>query len=171
MCAVLLFYYGFMSSFAPNYAWILFLRGLVGFAIGLSDDQPANTVATRLVDIVRDASRVPDGAPVAVSDATRAALDQAAHQARRDEVARLRASNAALVDQRVAALESYYTARLVRIDTELIDQADARIIRMKRAERSRVEHEFSLRLAEVEGRRDVDIVPDRIAVGVIEILP
>ncbi|KAF4520940.1 hypothetical protein B566_EDAN008915 [Ephemera danica] len=34
LCGVLLFSYGFMSSFAPNYAWILFLRGLVGFAIG-----------------------------------------------------------------------------------------------------------------------------------------
>lgn len=34
LCAVLLFYYGLLSSFAPNYVWILFLRGLVGFAIG-----------------------------------------------------------------------------------------------------------------------------------------
>ncbi|XP_046387195.1 synaptic vesicle 2-related protein [Ischnura elegans] len=34
ICAVLLFYYGLLSSFAPNYLWILFLRGLVGFAIG-----------------------------------------------------------------------------------------------------------------------------------------
>ncbi|KAG8232729.1 hypothetical protein J437_LFUL013322 [Ladona fulva] len=34
VCAVLLFYYGLLSSFAPNYLWILFLRGLVGFAIG-----------------------------------------------------------------------------------------------------------------------------------------
>ncbi|XP_046683021.1 synaptic vesicle 2-related protein [Homalodisca vitripennis] len=34
MCAVLLFYYGLLSSLAPNYTWILVLRGLVGFAIG-----------------------------------------------------------------------------------------------------------------------------------------
>lgn len=34
LCAVLLFYYGLLSSFAPNYTWILILRGLVGFAIG-----------------------------------------------------------------------------------------------------------------------------------------
>ncbi|KAK3927334.1 Synaptic vesicle 2-related protein [Frankliniella fusca] len=34
MCAVLLFYYGLLSAFAPNFLWILFLRGLVGFAIG-----------------------------------------------------------------------------------------------------------------------------------------
>jgi ATP-dependent helicase HepA len=144
---------------------------LVGFAIGLSDDRPASTVAARLIDFVREATRVPDTAPVAVSDATRAALDQVAQQARRDEVARLRASNAALINQRVAALESYFTARLVRIDTELGDQAESRIVRMKRAERSRIEQEFSVRLAAVERRRDADIVPDRLAVGVIEVLP
>ncbi|XP_046418645.1 synaptic vesicle 2-related protein [Neodiprion fabricii] len=34
ICAVLLFYYGFLSAFAPNFLWILLLRGLVGFAIG-----------------------------------------------------------------------------------------------------------------------------------------
>ncbi|XP_075218906.1 synaptic vesicle 2-related protein isoform X2 [Lycorma delicatula] len=34
LCAVLLFYYGLLSSLAPNYTWILILRGLVGFAIG-----------------------------------------------------------------------------------------------------------------------------------------
>lgn len=34
MCGVLLFYYGLLSSIAPNFLWLLFLRGLVGFAIG-----------------------------------------------------------------------------------------------------------------------------------------
>ncbi|XP_044264934.1 synaptic vesicle 2-related protein isoform X1 [Tribolium madens] len=34
LCAVLLFYYGLLSSIAPSFMWILLLRGLVGFAIG-----------------------------------------------------------------------------------------------------------------------------------------
>ncbi|XP_069695518.1 synaptic vesicle 2-related protein [Periplaneta americana] len=34
LCGVLLFCYGLLSSLAPNFLWILFLRGLVGFAIG-----------------------------------------------------------------------------------------------------------------------------------------
>ncbi|XP_012288600.1 synaptic vesicle 2-related protein [Orussus abietinus] len=34
ICAILLFYYGFLSSFSPSFLWILLLRGLVGFAIG-----------------------------------------------------------------------------------------------------------------------------------------
>lgn len=34
LCSVLLFYYGVLSSIAPSYMWVLFLRALVGFAIG-----------------------------------------------------------------------------------------------------------------------------------------
>ena len=29
-----LFFYGFLSSFAPTYVWLLLLRGLVGFCVG-----------------------------------------------------------------------------------------------------------------------------------------
>lgn len=34
LCGILLFLYGFLSSLAPSFAWLLLLRGLVGFAIG-----------------------------------------------------------------------------------------------------------------------------------------
>lgn len=34
LCGVLLFVYGFLSSLAPSFGWLLLLRGLVGFAIG-----------------------------------------------------------------------------------------------------------------------------------------
>nr|XP_018673260.1 synaptic vesicle 2-related protein [Ciona intestinalis] len=34
LCVVWTFFYGFMSSFSPNFAWILILRGLVGFGVG-----------------------------------------------------------------------------------------------------------------------------------------
>ncbi|KAF5308161.1 hypothetical protein FQR65_LT06341 [Abscondita terminalis] len=34
LCAILLFYYGLLSSIAPSFMWVLLLRGLVGFAVG-----------------------------------------------------------------------------------------------------------------------------------------
>ena len=34
MCVILTFYFGLLSSFSPNFAWILILRGLVGFGVG-----------------------------------------------------------------------------------------------------------------------------------------
>ncbi|KAI8422244.1 hypothetical protein MSG28_006135 [Choristoneura fumiferana] len=51
MCGVLLFYYGLLSAIAPNFLWLLFLRGLVGFAIGCVPQsgygaaRPAQTLA------------------------------------------------------------------------------------------------------------------------------
>lgn len=30
----MVFYYGFLSAFAPSYHWMLLLRGLVGLAVG-----------------------------------------------------------------------------------------------------------------------------------------
>lgn len=34
MCVVFTFYMGLLSSFSPNYVWILILRGMVGFGVG-----------------------------------------------------------------------------------------------------------------------------------------
>ena len=34
LCSAFTFYYGVLSAVAPNFIWILILRGLVGFGIG-----------------------------------------------------------------------------------------------------------------------------------------
>ena len=34
LCSMFTFYYGILSALAPNYIWLLILRGLVGFGIG-----------------------------------------------------------------------------------------------------------------------------------------
>ncbi|ELU14236.1 hypothetical protein CAPTEDRAFT_220893 [Capitella teleta] len=34
LCSITTFFYGLLSAFAPNFTWILILRGLVGFGIG-----------------------------------------------------------------------------------------------------------------------------------------
>ncbi|XP_030837390.1 synaptic vesicle 2-related protein [Strongylocentrotus purpuratus] len=34
LCSFYIFYFGALSSFSPNYFWLLFLRGLVGFGLG-----------------------------------------------------------------------------------------------------------------------------------------
>lgn len=34
LCSLLLSYYALLSAFAPNFLWMLFLRGVVGFTIG-----------------------------------------------------------------------------------------------------------------------------------------
>jgi len=34
LCTIVTFYFGLLSSFAPNFIWVLILRGLVGFGVG-----------------------------------------------------------------------------------------------------------------------------------------
>ena len=35
LCTCVTFYFGFLSSFAPNFIWVLILRALVGFGVGV----------------------------------------------------------------------------------------------------------------------------------------
>ena len=46
MCSLFTFYYGVLSAMAPNYIWLLILRGLVGFGIG---GVPQSYVSTRVI--------------------------------------------------------------------------------------------------------------------------
>lgn len=142
---------------------------LMPFVIALDDARPAPEVADRLLDVIRDADAVPERAPVPVGEHVRMALDAEAQRIRRDEVVRLKAANESLVDQRVASIDSYYLARLDRLRGELADASDPRISRMKRSQHDQVDAEFRSRRAEAERRRDADIVPTRISVGILEI--
>ena len=98
-----------------------------------------------------------------------AALDLEAHRRRRQAIAELQATNAALVDQRIASLDLYYRALIAQLDGVLASSTNERIARMKTSERERREREHARRRAELDGRRDADIVSERIAVGVLEV--
>ena len=102
-------------------------------------------------------------------DAASAALDLEAHRRRRQAIAELQATNAALVDQRIASLDLYYRALIAQLDGVLASSSNERIARMKRSERERREREHARRRAELDRRRDADIVSERIAVGVLEV--
>jgi len=70
----------------------------------------------------------------------------------------------------VASLELFYRGLLAQLDAVLSASTDPRIIRMKTSERDRHRDEHRRRSAELERRRDADIVTTRIAVGVVEVL-
>jgi superfamily II DNA or RNA helicase len=142
---------------------------LVGIAVRLDDASRADPVSDRLLDLVRSAESIPDAAPVPVSLEARQALDRQAHDLRRQAIATLQETNAALLDQRLASLDLYYRGLLAQLDGVLSASADIRITRMKTSERERREAEHARRRAELEGHRDADIISERIAVGVIEV--
>ena len=91
-----------------------------------------------------------------VTDFSRVSLDA--------ELARLKR-----FDQRLASLDLYYRALIAQLDGVLASSTNERIARMKTSERERREHEHARRRAELDRRRDADIVSERIAVGVLEV--
>jgi hypothetical protein len=142
---------------------------LVPIAVGLDDGAPAGTVADRLLAAIQAADAVPEGAPVPVPANTADAMDRLAHGLRHAAIAELQATNAALVDQRLASLDLFYRGLLAQLDSVLSASSDPKIITMKTSERERHRHEHERRHADLERRRDADIVSTRIAVGVIEV--
>ena len=142
---------------------------LVGVAVGLEDGAEVDLPSHRLLEIVRSANAVPKAAPVPVPDAASEGLDLAVHRLRRQAISELQATNAALVDQQLASLDLYYRALIAQLDGVLASTTNERIIRMKTSERARREAEHGRRRAELDGRRDADIVSERIAVGVLEV--
>ena len=143
---------------------------LVGMAVGIENGTAAPEVAERLFELVELPTPSRDAAPIPVAPETRRALDELAREQRRQAIAALQESNAALVDQRIASLDLYYRGLLSQLDGVLSANTDARILRMKASERERRTAEHARGRAEIERRRDADIIGERIAVGVLEVL-
>lgn len=142
---------------------------LVPVAVGFDDAGPADHVAERLLAAVRFADAVPEIAPGPVSTEAADTLDRHAHELRQAAIAQLQETNGALVDQRLASLDLFYRGLLAQLDSVLKASVDPKIIRMKTSERDRHLHEHQRRRAELERRRDADIVSTRIALGVLEV--
>jgi len=97
------------------------------------------------------------------------ALDNASRESRLAEIETLRRQNEVLIARKLASLDVYDRNRLARIDAELQQATDDKIIRMKAAERSRVQSDYEEKRREIETGRNADIVSKRIAAGLLEI--
>ncbi len=74
------------------------------------------------------------------------------------------------LDRTFAALaDPTRRALIAQLDGVLASSTNERIARMKKSERERREREHARRRAELDGRRDADIVSERIAVGILEV--
>lgn len=97
------------------------------------------------------------------------ALEEEEDRERRCAVEQLRERNEALVTRGLASLEAYHRRRLDRVEAEIQQAHDERILRMRRAERAHVERDFTRRRTEIESRRQADILSRPIAYGLLEI--
>jgi hypothetical protein len=89
------------------------------------------------------------------------------HQSRRISIEALDATNELLLQRKLKSLLAYGEARLRRIDEDLARVTEPRIVKMKGAERARIESQLDVRQRALEDRRDVDIVTHGIASGVL----
>jgi ATP-dependent helicase HepA len=144
---------------------------LVGLAWDLDNFQIAPEVSSSLIRLLNYAEQLSDSVdlPADIIEQGLRQLDEAAHELRLNALHELRERNDVLVTRKLASLEAYYRNRLQRVQTELAGITDERIIRMKQAEQARIERDYDQKRKEIEGRRDADIVSQRIAAGILEV--
>jgi len=145
---------------------------LVSFAWRVSDRNLAPEVSARLLGLLKQTQS--SSAPVSLlanaAGEALAALDEETHRQRDVALAELLTRNEQLVAHKLASLHAYHQNRLTRIERELSTASDERIIRMKTSEKSGVERDYAARRQEIEQRRNADIVRERVAVGILEVV-
>lgn len=143
---------------------------LRGFAWDLERGTLASDVSANLIKLLSrtaDSSSPPD--PIVAIHEGLAAVDEASRGSRLAEIEDLRQRNEAVIARKLASLDAYHQNRLARVDAELQQATDERIIRMKTAERARIESDHEEKRREIEAARNADIASKRIAAGVLEI--
>jgi SNF2 family DNA or RNA helicase len=96
-------------------------------------------------------------------------LDSLSDMKRREAVHGLEASNELLLSRKLASLETFHENRRRRVSAELAAAAEPRIIRMKTSELSRVQDDFEQRRTALERARQVEILSQRVAAGLVEV--
>ena len=111
-----------------------------------------------------------DSIDAALVDSSLAQLDQRLHEAHDAGVAELARDNSRLVELKLASLGAYHRNRVAHIQTELATPLEPRIRRMKTAELARIDQDHAGHCSKIEARRRADIVCERVAFGVMEVV-
>jgi hypothetical protein len=97
-------------------------------------------------------------------------LDAASYAQRRELTRGLAETNEVLVSRKLASLQSFHDGRVRRLQGDLQEASEPRIIRMRKSELARVEDDFARRRSALEAARQVDVVSERVAAGIIEVI-
>ena len=140
------------------------------FAWDLDRDEFSESASNRLLILLEEA-RAPE-AMRSHGDLEQALskLEGMSHQRWTEDLAQYKNANRQLLDRRLAVLHSYHDARRQRVEAELQRVTEAKVVRMKEAERDRIEKDFRTQVLGLEQRKESDIISERIAAGVIEVL-
>lgn len=107
--------------------------------------------------------------PADIVAAARQPLDDGLVERRQAALVILYEENLVMIERKLASLDAFYRGRLERLEAESGRAVDARIRRMRQAERGRVELDYGRKRRQIEERRQADIISRRVAAGVLEI--
>jgi hypothetical protein len=144
---------------------------LVSLACNLLDLRPDRSIADKLLSLLLSSESVPpDSSLLDKTSTALGTLDEHMHNERDAALAELLTRNEQLMARKLASLDAYHQNRLARISAEVAAARDDKIIRMKTAERARVERDHTAHRQEIEARKNADIIRERIATGILEVI-
>lgn len=144
---------------------------LMGMAFDLEQGEYSPEVSAGLIRLVNSAREAPGFGEIRPEQLTEllALIDEKAHQLRLQELKELKHRNEMLFARKVGSLEAFHRNRLSRVEAELAQAREERILRMKNAEKDRIERDYERKLQELDNKRNADIVTRRLAAGVLEV--
>ena len=138
----------------------------------LKGQRLAEEVSVELPRLIRMAGRIP--APLSMTghqiEEVLHCLEEHIYEKRSSEADNLRSENHQLVERTLASLDQYFRQRLEGVERDLASATDERIRRMKVSEKDRIEHEWQHKQQEIEKGRQADIVSQRVAYGILEVI-
>lgn len=144
---------------------------LVSTVWDLDSHKEVPGIAAHLLRLLACAENYDEGSiDAALIDGSLAQLDQRVNEAHDAALAELARDNSRLVELKLASLGAYHRNRVARIQAELANVTEDRIRRMKAAELARIDQDHVAHCARIEARRRADIVRERVAFGVMEVV-
>jgi ATP-dependent helicase HepA len=139
----------------------------IAVAVDEATGQATPEVESQLLTLLAEAQAHEPGRPVEAGDTLE--LDVRAERLRRQALDTAVAANAVIIGRQRSSLDAHHQLRAMRVTERLHDAQEPRIVRMLTAQQRRVDADYRRRLAALDARAEVDIVPQRIAVGRLEI--
>jgi superfamily II DNA or RNA helicase len=142
---------------------------LVGSACSVDELCFIPEVSSILVRLLSHAAQPAEyvNLPTSLVDSGIQQLDETVHQYRLKELGKLRNRNDALLNRKLASLDAYYQNRIQRVENELHQANEERIIRMKESERSRIQRDYETKRSDLKKCREADIISQRVALGIL----
>jgi ATP-dependent helicase HepA len=144
---------------------------LIGIVFDLEQGNYSLEVSAGLVRLISNASEARQSFNPRTDQLSEllSKLDEKSYQLKLQELEELKRRNELLFARKLGSLEVFHRNRLSRVEAELAQAREERILRMKNAEKDRIERDYDRKYQDLINKRITDIVTRRIAAGVLEV--